>query len=209
MAHPSPTQQQRRRDLILASGSRYRQELLERLQLDFSVIVPAVDESSAGDETPRALAERLALAKAEAVAARHPEAVVIGSDQAATLDGRDIVGKPGTHERAVAQLRSASGRAMHFHTAVAVVCAASGHREVVTVPTTVHFRPLSDELIEAYLRAETPYDCAGSAKCEGLGASLLESIDGPDPSALIGLPLIELCQMLARAGIAVLPGIPS
>ena len=209
MAHPSPTPQQRRRDLILASGSRYRQELLERLQLDFSVIVPAVDESALGDETPRELAERLALAKAEAVAARHPEAVVIGSDQAATLDGRESVGKPGSHERAVAQLRAASGRTMHFHTALAVICAASGHREVVTVPTTVRFRRLSDELIEAYLRAETPYDCAGSAKCEGLGAILLEAIDGPDPSALIGLPLIELCQMLARAGIAVLPGTAS
>ncbi len=207
MSNSFPAPHQSSRDLILASGSRYRQELLARLQLNFSVIVPAIDESPAVGEAPRTLAERLALAKAAAVAARHPEAVVIGSDQAATVDGRDIVGKPGSHERAVAQLQAASGRAMEFHTAVAVVCAATGFREVVTVPTTVRFRSLSDELIESYLRAETPYDCAGAAKCEGLGAVLLEAIDGPDPSALIGLPLIALCQMLVRAGIDVLPGI--
>ncbi len=207
MDQPAPVPSQSYRDLILASGSRYRQELLERLRLEFSVIVPAIDESPLADEVPWALAERLALAKAAAVAARHPAALVIGSDQVATIDGRDIVGKPGTHERAVAQLRSASGRAMAFYTAVAVVCGASGFREIVTVPTTVRFRTLSTELIEAYLHAETPYDCAGSAKCEGLGATLLESIEGPDPSALIGLPLIELCRMLARAGMPVLPGI--
>ena len=195
------------RDLILASGSRYRQELLARLLLEFSVVVPAVEESARPEEGVRELAERLALAKAGVVAGRHPEAVVIGSDQAATTDGRDIVGKPGGHEAAVAQLRAASGKALTFHTALAVVCAATGHSEVQTVSTTVRFRVLSDELIEAYLRAETPYDCAGSAKCEGLGVALLESIDGPDPTALIGLPLIELCPMLARAGIAVLPGL--
>jgi len=198
-APPSP-------DLILASSSRYRQELLARLQLRFAVIAPELDESPAPGETPPVLASRLALAKACAVAARHPAAVVIGSDQTATLDGTGLVGKPGTHERAVAQLRAASGRAMQFHTALAVVCLERNFRESVTVDTTVRFRDLTTEMIEAYLRAETPYDCTGSAKCEGLGVALLASIEGPDPTALIGLPLIALCPMLARAGIAVLPG---
>lgn len=192
-------------DLILASTSRYRRELLARLQLRFAVIAPGVDETPQAGETPPALAARLALAKADAVAARHPDAVVIGSDQTATRDGVELIGKPGTHERAVAQLRAASGRALHFHTAVAVVSLARGVREFATVATTVRFRELTPAQIDAYLRAETPYDCTGAAKCEGLGVALLAAIEGPDPTALIGLPLIALCPLLARAGIAVLP----
>lgn len=175
--------------------------------MPFAVIAPDVDETPHLGESPRGLAARLALAKAHAVAVRHPAAVVIGSDQTATLDGIGLVGKPGNHERALEQLRAASGQAMQFHTALAVVRIVTGFSEVVTVDTTVRFRALSPALIEAYLRAETPYDCAGSAKCEGLGAVLLSAIEGPDPSALIGLPLIALCPMLSRAGIAVLPGV--
>ena len=186
--------------LILASTSRYRRELLERLRLPFQVMPPEVDETPQTDEGPAALAQRLALAKARAVAALEPDAVVIGSDQVADLDGTPV-GKPGTHDRAVAQLRSMSGRSVVFQTAVAVVCEARGYADVALVPITVRFRTLTDAEIEHYLRAETPYDCAGSAKSEALGIALLEAIESDDPSALVGLPLIRTCALLRAAGI--------
>ncbi|HKX43180.1 MAG TPA: Maf family nucleotide pyrophosphatase [Burkholderiaceae bacterium] len=199
--------------LILASTSRYRRELLQRLRLPFDVTAPEVDETAHAGETPAALAQRLALAKARAVAARHPDAVVIGSDQVADLAGVAI-GKPGTHERAVAQLRRMRGRSVVFQTAVAVV--RNGGRDVVgtaLAPVTVRFRQLDDAEIEHYLRTEQPYDCAGSAKAETLGIALLEAIESDDPTALIGLPLIRTCTLLRAAGIdplatAQAPGTP-
>jgi len=189
--------------LILGSTSRYRRELLERLRLPFLVEAPQVDETPLPGEAPAALAQRLALAKARAVATLHPRAVVIGSDQVADLDGRPL-GKPGNHERAVAQLRLLSGRQAIFHTAVAVVRADTSFEEVALAPVTVRFRALSAEEIEHYLRLEEPYDCAGSAKCETLGIALLEAIESDDPTALVGLPLIRTCRMLREAGIDVL-----
>ncbi len=186
--------------LILASTSRYRRELLERLRLPFDVLSPDVDETALPGETPAALARRLALAKAHAVAQRHPNAVVIGSDQVADLAG-EAIGKPGTHERAVAQLRRMRGQSVVFQTAVAVVCAATSYSGAALVPVTVRFRPLDDAEIEHYLRAEQPYDCAGSAKAETLGIALLDAIESNDPTALIGLPLIKTCALLREAGI--------
>ena len=188
------------RPLILGSSSRYRRELLQRLHLPFTVQPPDVDESPLPREAPAALAQRLALAKAHAVAALHPEAVVIGSDQVADLDGEPI-GKPGTHERAVAQLRRMRGRTVVFQTAVAVVCHATGYAGTALAPVSVRFRALSDAEIEHYLRTEAPYDCAGSAKCETLGIALLDAIDSDDPTALVGLPLIRTCALLRAAGI--------
>jgi septum formation protein len=186
--------------LILGSTSRYRRELLERLRLPFEVRAPDVDETPLPGETPAALAQRLALAKAHAVSATHPDAVVIGSDQVADLDGQPI-GKPGTHERAVAQLRAMRGRSIVFQTAVAVVCRATGYEGTALVPVIVHFRDLADAEIEHYLRTEQPYDCAGSAKCETLGIALLDSISSDDPTALVGLPLIRTSALLRAAGI--------
>jgi septum formation protein len=188
------------RRLVLASTSRYRRELLARLHLPFEVRDPQVDETARASEAPRELALRLALAKADAVAAADPRAIVVGSDQVAELDGVAI-GKPGDHARATAQLRSMRGKSVVFHTAVAVVCAESGFRGVELAPVTVRFRELSDAEIEHYLRTEQPYDCAGSAKAETLGIALLEAIDSDDPTALIGLPLIRTCALLRRAGI--------
>ncbi|MEW6098248.1 MAG: Maf family nucleotide pyrophosphatase [Pseudomonadota bacterium] len=189
--------------LVLGSTSRYRRELLERLRLPFDVAAPQVDETPAPGEAPRELALRLALAKARAVAALRPEAVVIGSDQVADLEGQPI-GKPGTHERAAEQLRRMSGRSVVFQTAVAVVRPATGFERVDLAPVTVRFRTLDDREIEAYLRAEQPYDCAGSAKSEGLGIALLEAIESDDPTALVGLPLIRTCALLRAAGLPVL-----
>ena len=186
--------------LILASTSRYRCELLQRLRLPFEVVAPQVDETPRPGESPSALAQRLALAKAQAVAALHPDAVVIGSDQVADLDGQPI-GKPGNHERAVAQLRLMSGRRVIFQTAVAVVRADCGYAQVALAGVGVTFRVLTDAEIETYLHAEQPYDCAGSAKCETLGIALLEAIDSDDPTALIGLPLIRTCRLLREAGL--------
>jgi len=188
------------RRLVLASTSPYRRELLARLRLPFDVRAPEVDERPHDGESPAAIALRLALAKAEAVATGDAEAVVIGSDQVADLDGRAI-GKPGDHEHATAQLVAMRGRTVIFQTAVAVVCRASGFRAAELVPVTVHFRDLSDAEIERYLRAETPYDCAGSAKIETLGIALVDSVESNDPTALIGLPLIHICALLRRAGI--------
>lgn len=186
--------------LILASTSRYRRELLERLRLPFDVVSPQVDETPRAGESPADLAVRLAAAKAAAVAALHPRAVVIGSDQVAELDGMPI-GKPGSHERAVAQLRAMRGRSVVFHTAVAVHRAAAGYAGAALAPVTVRFRDLGDAEIEHYLRTEQPYDCAGSAKCETLGIALLAAIDSDDPTALVGLPLIRTCALLREAGI--------
>ena len=196
--------------LVLASTSRYRRELLERLRLPFTVRAPEVDEAPRAGEAPAALAHRLALAKAEAVAALEPQAVVIGSDQVAELDGRAI-GKPLSHERATLQLRSMRGRRVIFQTAVAVVRAASGFRRTALVPVAVTFRDLSDAEIEAYLRAEEPYDCAGSAKAEALGIALVVSIVCDDPTALVGLPLIRTCALLRAAGLDPLaaPSLPA
>ena len=188
------------RRLILGSTSRYRRELLSRLHLPFEVVSPEVDETPQAGETPAALALRLATAKAQAVAAHHPDAVVIGSDQVADLDGQPI-GKPGTHERATEQLRSMRNRAVVFQTAVAVVCRETGFAKSVLVPVTSRFRDLSDAEIERYLRAEQPYDCAGSAKVETLGIALVSAIESDDPTALIGLPLIRTCALLREAGI--------
>jgi len=191
------------RTLILASTSRYRRELLKRLRLPFVVQAPEVVESPFPDEAPRAIAERLALEKANAVARSFPEAVVIGSDQVADLAG-EALGKPGDHARATAQLRRMRGRTLVFETAVAVVCAATGFAQRETASVRVTFRSLSDEAIETYLRAEQPYDCAGSAKSEGLGIAMLEAIESDDPTALIGLPLIRTARMLRAAGLDLL-----
>ena len=189
-----------RPSLILASTSRYRRELLARLRLPFTVESPEVDETPQPGEPPAAMAQRLALAKACAVAARHPSAVVIGSDQVADLDGNPI-GKPGTHERAIQQLRAMRGRQVIFQTAVAVVCRATGFVGTALAPVTVRFRALTDTEIEHYLRTEQPYDCAGSAKSETLGIALLDAIESDDPTALVGLPLIRTCALLRQAGI--------
>lgn len=191
------------RTLVLGSTSRYRRELLGRLNLPFDVAAPDVDETPQAPEAPRDLALRLALAKARAVAAQHPQAVVIGSDQVADLAGEPL-GKPGDHQRATLQLRRMRGQTVVFQTAVAVVCQASGFEQVDLAPVRVRFRDLSDAEIERYLRAEQPYDCAGSAKSEGLGIALLDAIESDDPTALIGLPLIRTCRMLRAAGL-VLP----
>jgi septum formation protein len=186
--------------LILGSTSRYRRELLQRLKLPFEVDSPQVDETPRGGERPPDLATRLAIAKARDVARRHPSAVVIGSDQVADVDGEPI-GKPGTHERAVQQLRAMSGRRIVFQTAVAVVRLDTGFEGAALVPVGVRFRTLSEAEIEQYLRAEQPYDCAGSAKSEALGIALLDGIDSDDPTALVGLPLIKTCHLLRQAGL--------
>lgn len=197
---PSPSAPARA--LILGSTSKYRRELLSRLRLEFTVEPPGVNETPRAGEAPVDLARRLAAAKAAAVAARHPEAIVIGSDQVADLDGEPI-GKPGNHANAVAQLRRMRGRTVVFQTAVTVMCQASGFTQHDLAPVRVRFRALDDDEIEAYLRLEEPYDCAGSARSEGLGVALLEAIDSDDPTALVGLPLIRTCRMLRAAGLRV------
>ena len=186
--------------LVLGSSSRYRRELLERLRLPFTVVAPQVDEAALPGEAPAAQALRLALAKARAVAALQPQAVVIGSDQVADLDGQAI-GKPGDHARATAQLRRMSGRRVVFQTAVAVLRPSIGFERVLLAPVVAHFRTLTDAEIERYLRLEEPYDCAGSAKVETLGIALLAAIDSDDPTALVGLPLIRTCELLRQAGL--------
>ncbi len=194
MRHMTP------RALVLASTSRYRRELLTRLRLPFEVMAPEVDEATLLGETPPALAMRLAMAKAQAVALQRPDAVVIGSDQVADFNGQAI-GKPGTHERAVAQLQLMRGQRVSFQTAVAVVCVRQGYAQCLLATVGVEFRSLSDAEIEHYLRTEQPYDCAGSAKCETLGIALLERIDSDDPTALVGLPLIRTARLLREVGI--------
>ncbi|SAL36023.1 Maf-like protein [Caballeronia humi] len=189
--------------LVLASSSRYRRELLERLRIPFDVIAPHIDETPLDGETPEATAVRLSIAKARAAAAKAPGALVIGSDQVATFDGRQI-GKPGTHTKAVTQLQAMRGRSVDFHSALCLFDSRTDDVQSADIVTRVQFRDLSDAEIEAYVRAETPYDVAGSAKSEGLGITLLEAIDSSDPTALVGLPLIELSRMLRRAGFPLL-----
>lgn len=191
-------------DLVLASTSRYRGELLSRLGLPFRTMAPQVDEAPLPDETPRALACRLAREKAEAVAARCPGALVVGSDQVAELDGRPL-GKPGSIAAAQAQLAASSGRSVLFHTAVCLVDA-RGAAPVAALDcdlTRVVFRPLAPEEIARYVAAERALDCAGGFKVEGLGISLFERVENDDPTALVGLPLIRLARMLREAGVAI------
>ncbi|WP_455386141.1 Maf family protein [Acidihalobacter prosperus] len=192
------------RALVLASSSRYRRELLARLHLPFASDSPDIDETPLDGEDPLAMVRRLSCAKAEALRSAHPDALIIGSDQCAVLDGR-IIGKPGDHATAVAQLRASSGRSMMVHTGLCLLDTASGETQVDVVSYDILFRELDDAEIEAYLRLEQPYDCAGSVKSEGLGVSLLEHMRGDDPSALVGLPLIRLGAMLREAGLAVPP----
>lgn len=189
-----------RPSLILGSTSRYRREMLQRLRIPFEVRAPHVDETPAVGEAPAALALRLAIAKARVVAKLHPNAVVIGSDQVADLEGTPI-GKPGTHAKATEQLRAMRGKAVVFQTAVAVVSLARNYEGSALVPVTVRFRALSNAEIEHYLQAEQPYDCAGSAKSEALGIALLSAIESDDPTALVGLPLIKTCELLRAAGV--------
>jgi septum formation protein len=187
--------------LILASSSAYRRELLQRLQLPFEAIAPHIDETALPGETPDATALRLALEKAAAIAALNPDALVIGSDQVATLDGQQI-GKPGDHARALAQLQTMRGRQVVFHTALCLWDGRDDSYLLENVQAFVTFRDLPDAELDAYLRIEQPYDCAGSAKNEGLGIAILERIDSADPTALTGLPLIALTSMLRRAGVS-------
>lgn len=197
VVHPEPPR------LVLGSTSSYRRELLARLRLPFEVLAPGVDETPAPGETPAALALRLARAKAEDVARRFEpgvDVVVIGSDQVADLEGRPL-GKPHTHAAAVAQWRAMRGRRIVFHTAVAVLRPVRDHIGLDLVTVSVQAREVSDAEIEAYLHAEQPYDCAGSAKCEGLGIAMLDEIQSDDPTALVGLPLIATCRLLRAAGL--------
>lgn len=190
------------RPIVLASSSRYRQQQLALLRLPFTVAVPAIDESALPGEAPSATAQRLALCKAQACAPHHPGALVIGADQVADLDGVAI-GKPGNHAAATAQLRAMSGKTVRFHSGLALVDAARGWQRSACVVTDVHFRTLADAAIEAYLQADQPYDCAGSARIESLGICLVESVRSDDPTALVGLPLIMLTTLLAACGVAV------
>lgn len=185
--------------LILGSSSPYRRELLARLQIPFEVATPDIDETPLPGERPDATALRLSRLKAEAIAARHPGALVIGSDQVCTLDGMQI-GKPGTHEKALAQLQLMRGNTVTFHSAICLLDSRTGVAQLSDVQTLVTFRDLTDAELDAYLRIETPYDCAGSAKAEGLGIALLSRVESDDPTALIGLPLIALTGMLRQAG---------
>ncbi len=186
--------------LVLASTSAYRKLLLERLHLPFETDCPETDETPLPGEAPAATAERLATEKARAVAARWPDALIIGSDQVAYL-GSEVFGKPGTEARAIAQLQRMRGHTVVFHTALALLNTRSGHVQVEGIPTHVRFRDLSDEEIRRYVAKEQPLDCAGSAKSEGLGITLLDAMPGEDPTALIGLPLIALSRMLRAEGL--------
>lgn len=186
--------------LILASSSMHRRALLDRLQMSYEICAPHIDESRHPGEPPADYVARLSQEKAQAVATRYPQALIIGSDQAAVLDAA-ILGKPGTRARALEQLRQASGRCVEFYTGLTLLDAATGAAQTSVVTTRVHFRQLSDDAISRYLDKEQPYDCAGSFKSEALGIALFERIEGNDPTALIGLPLIELVSMLSEQGI--------
>ncbi|MFP5410715.1 MAG: Maf family nucleotide pyrophosphatase [Gammaproteobacteria bacterium] len=194
--------------LVLASTSRYRRELLSRLHLPFEVLAPEVDETPLASETPSATALRLSVLKAQAAARTYPDALIIGSDQVLMLDSVQL-GKPGNYENAFAQLKQMQGRAMVFHTALTLLNSRTGHAQTRDVPTVVHIRPLTDAQIEIYLKKEQPYDCAGSAKSESLGIALMTRMDSPDPTALIGLPLMALTEMLANEGVDVLSWQPA
>lgn len=196
-------QTQPARHLVLASTSPFRRELLGRLGIPFDTIAPDADETPLSGETPQQLVERLAEAKARAATARFPGSIIIGSDQVACLDG-DILGKPGSRERAVEQLKLASGRAVQFFTGLCVLDASTGEAVTVCEPFRVHFRELTESQISSYVERETPFNCAGSFKSEGLGIALFRRLEGDDPNSLIGLPLIRLVELLAKAGIRVL-----
>jgi septum formation protein len=192
-----------KRKIVLASTSAYRAALLRRLGLEFAALPPLTDETPLAGESPRATAHRLSLAKAESLVSTAADALIIGSDQVADLNGRPI-GKPGTRDGAHRQLCSMRGQTLVFHSGLCLIDTASGQRQCEVVPTTVRFRPLSDAEIERYLDREPAFDCAGSAKSEGLGVALMESMQSEDPTALVGLPLIALCRMLRAAGCDVL-----
>ncbi len=189
--------------LVLASTSRYRRELLSRLHIPFEVVSPDVDETPLPGESPSETALRLSMLKAQATSRQFPDALIIGSDQVLMLEAEQL-GKPGNFANAFAQLKKMSGKAMVFHTALTLLNSRTGHAQTRDVPTVVHIRKLSDAQIEAYLRKEEPYDCAGSAKSESLGIALMERMDSPDPTALIGLPLMALTEMLMNEGVDVL-----
>ena len=191
------------RRLVLASTSRYRKELLQRLAIPFDVAPPIADERPLSGEDAPDTALRLAQLKAQSVRAAHRDALIIGSDQVATSAGR-VLNKPGNHATAASQLRSVSGKSADFHTAVVVLDAANGTTQSRVVVCRVHFRQMDEKRIESYLQREKPYDCAGSAKVEGLGIALIARIETEDPTSLIGLPLIALTEMLERAGLAVI-----
>jgi septum formation protein len=192
-------------DIILASTSRYRRSLLERLRIEFRCASSDVDEQRLPGEAPDTMAGRLALAKARAIATLYPHALVLGSDQVASIDGKTL-GKPGSFEIAAAQLLHSSGREVHFYTAVALVCTEWTIERLHVEPYSVRFRRLTEEQITQYLRAEQPYDCAGSFKVEGLGIALFEHVQGNDPTSLEGLPLIKVTELLAEVGVDVLGG---
>ena len=186
--------------LVLASSSRYRRELLSRLTLPFEVATPDVDETPLPDESPSQTALRLAEVKARAVAGRFPDSLIIGSDQVLMLDSEQL-GKPGNFDNAFAQLKKMQGRAMVFHTALCLFNSRTGNAQLRDIPTVIHIHPLTDTQIEGYLNKEAPYDCAGSARSEGLGIALISRYDTPDPNALVGLPLIALTEMLRNEGV--------
>jgi len=194
MPNPAPPR------LVLASTSRYRRELLARLNIPFEIAAPDIDEAMLHNETPHALALRLASAKAHAVQRAWPDALIIGSDQVAVV-GDVILNKPGDFENASAQLKLMRGKTVHFFTALCLLNSSAAREQTKLVPATVHMRNFSDIQIERYLHAEEPYDCAGSARIEGLGITLVAKLDGDDPNALIGLPLIALCEMLRNEGL--------
>jgi len=194
MSDPAPAR------LILASTSPYRRELLSRLQIPFEVVAPGVDETPLQGEDARSLALRLAVSKAQSVTAARPDRIIIGSDQVAVV-GETILEKPGAHELAVEQLKRMRARTVEFHTALCVINSRTAREQTQTVTIRVLMGSYSDEQIERYLHTEQPYDCAGSARIEGLGISLVEKLEGDDPTALIGLPLIALCRMLREEGI--------
>lgn len=189
--------------LVLGSTSPFRRALLEKLQLEFDTDSPEIDESRKPDETPEQLVARLACEKARAVATRHPDSLIIGSDQVA-INGDEILGKPGSHDKAMAQLRAASGKQVTFLTGLCLYNSASGDEQMVVEPFTVHFRQLTDEQIDNYLKAEQPYNCAGSFKSEAMGIALFDKLEGGDPNSLIGLPLIQLIRMLEKEGVRVI-----
>jgi septum formation protein len=189
--------------LVLASTSPFRRELLQKLRLAFTTDSPDIDESHHEGETPEQLVARLAEEKAMAVAERQPNSLIIGSDQVAVIDGK-ILGKPGSHDNAIAQLKTASGRRVTFLTGLCLYNSTTGDSQVEVVPFGVVFRELSESQIENYLKAEQPYNCAGSFKSEALGIALFERLEGEDPNTLIGLPLIRLVRMLEAEGIRVI-----
>ena len=188
--------------LVLASTSGFRKQLLEKLNLPFVTASPDADETAQENETPEQLVQRLSIAKAEAIVPDFPNHLIIGSDQVACIDG-EILGKPGSFDNALAQLRNASGKTVTFYTGLTLINSSTGNRQTACETFNVHFRNLNDAQITRYLQLEQPYNCAGSFKSEGLGISLFEKLEGDDPNSLIGLPLIRLIQMLDREGIAV------